>query len=91
MTPTTLAAAAAIAVPVLLTLSYAYACYARPFREHRRCKGTGRISYLFGRGWRFCPRCSGTGFRLRIGRRLWNHARRLHRDGIVKPPDIEGR
>ncbi|GIH79808.1 hypothetical protein [Planobispora longispora] len=81
MTLDTLATTAAITVPTLLTLRYLYLCYARPFREHRRCKGTGRIPYLFGRGWRFCPRCNGTGLRLRIGRRLWNHARRLHRDG----------
>ncbi|MEV0619321.1 hypothetical protein AB0I81_38805 [Nonomuraea sp. NPDC050404] len=81
MTLDTLAATAALMLPILLTLCYVCLCYARPFREHRRCNGTGRIPYLFGQGWRFCPRCNGTGLRLRIGRRLWNHARRLHRDG----------
>jgi hypothetical protein len=80
----TLAAGAAIAIPVLLTLSYVYNCYAHPFAEHRRCHGTGRIPYLFGRGWRFCPRCQGTGLRLRIGRRLWNHARRLQREAAQR-------
>ncbi|MEV0383400.1 hypothetical protein [Nonomuraea sp. NPDC050643] len=81
MTLDTFAATAAIAIPALLTLRYIYLCHAHPFREHTRCRGTGRIPYLFGRGWRFCPRCNGTGLRLRIGRRIWNHARRLHRDG----------
>lgn len=81
MTLDTFADIAAITIPILFTLRYIYLCYARPFHEHRRCKGTGRIPYLFGHGWRFCPRCHGTGLRLRIGRRIWSHARRLHRDG----------
>lgn len=82
MTPDTLLTAAAITLPILLTLRYVFLCNVFPFREHRRCKGTGRIPYPFGlSGWRFCPRCDGTGLRLRIGRRLWNRARRLYRDG----------
>ncbi len=78
----TLIASAAIALPILLTMRYVFLCYALPFREHRRCRGTGRIPYPFGlSGWRFCPRCGGTGLRLRLGRRLWNYSRRLYRDG----------
>lgn len=81
MPPHMLAAAAAIALPILIALSYACACCTRPFRECSRCRGAGRVAHLIGRGWRFCPRCNGSGLRLRIGRRLWNQARDLHRDG----------
>ncbi len=83
MTLDTLAAAAAITVPFLVTLSYIYNCYAHPFAQHRRCNGTGRIPSLFGRGWRFCLRCDGTGLRLRIGRRAWNRLRRLQREAAL--------
>ncbi|TMR24261.1 hypothetical protein ETD86_04935 [Nonomuraea turkmeniaca] len=69
MTPDNLLTTAAITLPILLTLRYVFLCYARPFREHRRCRGTGRIPYPFGlSGWRFCPRCNGTVLRLRLGR-----------------------
>ncbi|MBB5082998.1 hypothetical protein HNR40_008501 [Nonomuraea endophytica] len=87
MTPDTFLASTVIillSLVMLLALRYAYLCYARPFREHTRCKGAGRIPYLFGRGWRFCPRCNGIGYRLRIGRRLWNHVRRLQRESAAK-------
>lgn len=86
MTPHTLAAIAAIAIPALVTISYIAACYTRPFRDCKRCKGTGRVSYWIGRGWHFCPRCNGTGLRLRTGRRIWNHIRRLQRDAAREDP-----
>ncbi|YCK40169.1 hypothetical protein ACNF49_40725 [Actinomadura sp. ATCC 39365] len=83
MTLDTLAAATVIATAIPITLSYIYNCYARPFRSHRRCNGTGHIPYLFGRGWRFCLRCQATGLRLRLGRRAWNHLRRLQREAAL--------
>lgn len=81
MNPQELAATAAIAALAVLTLGYMMLCFARPFRDCWRCDGTGRVGYWIGRGWRFCPHCHGTGLRLRIGRRVWNYARRLHAEG----------
>ncbi|MFE3451578.1 hypothetical protein ACFXJ8_21910 [Nonomuraea sp. NPDC059194] len=57
------------------------ACYVSPFGRCRKCKGKRRIAHRIGRGSRDCRRCDGTGLRLRIGRHLFNHLRRLHRDG----------
>jgi hypothetical protein len=88
----TLIAVIASSPPLLLltlTLGYAAVCAASPFGTCRRCHGQpparrraltpGRI---FGRSpyRRVCRRCHDTGIRLRIGRRLYNHLRRLTRD-----------
>lgn len=61
-------------------LVYAVSCAVRPFRDcwvcdgkaHHRSKRNPKLS-------RPCRWCKATGKRLRIGRRLWNRARRLHR------------
>lgn len=62
-----------------LSACYLLACLVFPFRKCRACKGMGRfMSGLFG-GIRLCPRCDGTGLRLRAGRRVLNHLRRHRR------------
>ncbi|OII67466.1 hypothetical protein [Streptomyces sp. CC77] len=70
---------------LLITLGYTAVCSASPFGTCRSCKGwgakvrTSRTGQL--RRGRDCRRCGGHGRRLRIGRRLYNSASRLHRDG----------
>ncbi|MER7505946.1 hypothetical protein AB0L05_34725 [Nonomuraea pusilla] len=70
---------AAIAAAIA-TLCYVSTCYARPFTRCPRCKGRRHLPNRIGRGSHDCRRCDGTGLRLRLGRRLWNHVRRLHHD-----------
>ncbi len=61
-----LAAAALLAV-----LVYAGSCWLWPFTHCARCSG-GKVSRDDGRVFRMCRRCSGSGRRLRVGRRVWN-------------------
>ncbi|MER7619927.1 hypothetical protein [Streptomyces sp. NPDC126503] len=70
----------------LLTLAgYALLCALSPFGTCRKCRGLGgRV--ILDRKKRPkraepCRRCKGHGKRLRIGRRLTNHSRVIHRDG----------
>jgi hypothetical protein len=79
--PHHLPASTLILALIIVTVGYAVACAAWPFRLCRRCGGTGRHRSPSGRAWRYCHHCHGTGARLRLGRRAWNYARRLHRDG----------
>ncbi|WP_211370902.1 hypothetical protein [Nonomuraea turkmeniaca] len=72
----------AAALAVLWLLGYAAACAADPFARCPRCKGHGKTLKPNGRVKRWCRRCDGTGLRLRLGRRLFNYLRRLHRDAI---------
>jgi Zn finger protein HypA/HybF involved in hydrogenase expression len=72
---TTLASFACLAL-VATTLGYAAVCVALPFGRCRRCRGTGRrYSSLSRRLYRYCPRCDGTGLRVRLGRRVWEYLR----------------
>jgi hypothetical protein len=64
----------------IITLCYAALCAASPFGPCRRCNGLGRIRLGSRRG-RLCRHCNATGIRIRLGRHLWNQARRIHRDG----------
>jgi hypothetical protein len=71
---------------ILITLCYAALCAASPYGACRKCQGWGaklhvsRFSGRIKRG-RTCRRCRGYGYRLRIGRRLYNTAARLRRNG----------
>lgn len=64
----------------IITLCYAALCAASPFGPCRRCNGIGRTRLGIRRG-RLCRHCNATGIRIRLGRRLWNQAIRIHRDG----------
>jgi DnaJ-class molecular chaperone len=72
-----------VACPGLLIVTFGYltTCAVWPFRNCRKCGGTGRFRSPMGRAWRPCRRCKGTGARIRLGRHIWNYLRRLHRDG----------
>lgn len=71
----------AIAIAVAAVLGYALSCAVRPFRDCLVCSGRGhhrsKSSTTLSRP---CRWCRATGKRLRFGRRLWNRARRVHRD-----------
>jgi hypothetical protein len=61
---------------------YLTLCAAFPFGHCRRCHGTGKLySPIFKRTFRLCPRCDGTGRRVRIGRRIYKYLRTEHRAG----------
>ena len=72
-TPT---AALLVLVLLVVTAGYGLSCWLWPFTACRRCYGTGRLRSPIGRVFRHCPRCDGTGQRLRAGRHLVNTARR---------------
>lgn len=79
---------------LIVTLGYGLACWLKPFTHCDRCKGHGvapkrlsdRLRYghtgtpKAARGLPACPRCRGTGLRLRIGRRAHNFFHRRHGD-----------
>ena len=79
---------------LIVTVGYGLACWLRPFTHCHRCDGEGtsprrlsdRLRYgpkpptRAARAKPDCPRCRGTGLRLRIGRRIANRARRAHRN-----------
>ncbi|MFD7918878.1 hypothetical protein ACFV3R_06610 [Streptomyces sp. NPDC059740] len=77
---------------LLAAAGYALLCAARPFALCRRCSGTGirtTRSILRREQVKLCRRCRGKRYRLRIGRRLTNHARRLHTAGTRPTPTHE--
>ncbi|SDP87899.1 hypothetical protein SAMN04487905_111148 [Actinopolyspora xinjiangensis] len=77
MTPT-LSALATLALPALpITLSYVATCVLQPFKTCRACHGTGTLRSPLINTTRLCPHCHATGLRLRLGRHLYNHTRRL--------------
>lgn len=62
-------------------VAYALSCWVWPFADCWRCNGAGHHRPTGNRKLsRPCRRCKATGKRLRIGRRAWNRARRLHRE-----------
>lgn len=50
---------------------YIGACAVWPFTACGRCKGAARLRSPSGRAWRSCPRCAGSGKRIRFGRYVW--------------------
>ena len=51
---------------------YALVCAALPFGPCRRCNGHATLSSALSRtSFRSCPRCGGTGRRVRVGRRVY--------------------
>ncbi|MGW8599520.1 hypothetical protein ACWGLB_11355 [Streptomyces sp. NPDC055893] len=76
----------ASALLLLATLAgYALLCSASPFGTCRKCQGLGGKVVLDRKGRpkraKPCRRCKGRGKRLRVGRRLTNHSRAIHRAG----------
>jgi hypothetical protein len=67
--------AALFLAALVVTACYLGACAIWPFGACGRCDGNGKIRSPSGRAWRPCPRCKGSGGRLRLGRHVWNHLR----------------
>ncbi|KJY29959.1 hypothetical protein [Streptomyces katrae] len=64
--------------------AYTLLCMASPFGTCRKCDGAGAKPTLHRTGKvmvKPCRRCKGHGKRLRVGRRLHNHSRQIHRAG----------
>ncbi|MFE6714870.1 hypothetical protein [Streptomyces sp. NPDC057695] len=64
---------------------YTLLCAASPFGTCRKCQGLGSTVVLDRKGRpkraKPCRRCKGRGKRLRVGHRLSNHSRTIHRAG----------
>lgn len=70
----------ATGILLVVALVYAVSCAVRPFRDCWLCDGKGHHRSRRKRKLsRPCRWCRASGKRLRIGRRLWNRARRVHR------------
>ncbi|MFG2861226.1 hypothetical protein [Streptomyces sioyaensis] len=79
---------AASTLLILATLAgYALLCAIRPFAVCRKCSGTGLRDAR--RAMKLCRRCRGTRYRLRAGRRLHHHVRRLHNEGTRTRPTAD--
>lgn len=64
-----------VAVP-----AYVVACRIWSYSACRRCEGQPHFRTSSGKAWRKCPRCKGTGERIRLGRKIWDHIfRKAHR------------
>lgn len=64
-------AGAIVLVLLVFAAVYVLACLLWPFAACRWCEG-GKKRSPGGRAWRPCGHCSGTGARVRLGRRLWS-------------------
>lgn len=63
----------AVALVVLALLgAYIAACVWWPWTGCARCDGTAKLRSPTGKAWRDCPRCAGSGRKVRLGRRLWS-------------------
>ena len=60
---------------------YLFTCLVWPFGKCRRCKGVGKFKSPFGRAYRHCGRCQGSGLRVRLGRHVINHMRAVRGAG----------
>lgn len=76
MDPLLTLAIVAATIPALITFGYAGLCWVKPAKMCQRCAGAGRITTRVLRRPRACRRCD-RGHRLRTGRRVYNHFRRL--------------
>ncbi|WP_078630396.1 hypothetical protein [Streptomyces roseochromogenus] len=76
-------ALASLAV-LLLLAGYTVLCAVAPFVLCRKCSGTG-IREARRRKVKLCRRCHGKRYRLRMGRRLLNTGRDIHRAGTRHP------
>ncbi|WP_405681243.1 hypothetical protein [Streptomyces sp. NBC_01238] len=69
---------------LLAIAGYAALCMAQPFARCRKCRGTGQTDTR--KGIDTCRRCHGARYRLRLGRRIHNHAERIHTTGTRPNP-----
>ncbi|MEU4193162.1 hypothetical protein AB0E69_14780 [Kribbella sp. NPDC026611] len=60
---------------------YLFTCLVWPFGKCRRCKGVGKFKSPFGKAYRRCGKCDGSGLRVRLGRHVINHMRAVRGAG----------
>lgn len=60
-----------LVLALLIICGYIAACAWWPFAACLRCHGTAKLRSPSGKAWRHCPRCAGTGRRVRVGRRVY--------------------
>lgn len=60
---------------------YLLSCLIWPFGKCRRCKGAGKFKSPFGKAYRHCGKCDGSGLRVRVGRHVVNHIRAVRGAG----------
>jgi DnaJ-class molecular chaperone len=60
-----------VILALLASLGYAVACTVWPYTRCPRCAGSGKRRSPSGKAWRPCRSCSGTGRRVRLGRRIY--------------------
>ncbi|MGH9288435.1 MAG: hypothetical protein ACRD0V_09145 [Acidimicrobiales bacterium] len=63
-------------VLVFLVLAYLVSCWWWPYAACPRCKGAARFRSGLGAWWRNCPRCGGSGHKVRFGARVLERMRR---------------
>ncbi|OIK02330.1 hypothetical protein BIV25_01590 [Streptomyces sp. MUSC 14] len=68
---------------LLIAAGYALLCAVQPFARCRKCSGIGVRQAR--RKVKLCRRCHGDRYRLRLGRRLLNTGRDIHRAGTRRP------
>ncbi|TDD15778.1 hypothetical protein E1218_30990 [Kribbella turkmenica] len=71
-------------VTLIVTIAvgiYLLGCLIWPFGKCRRCKGAGKFKSPFGRAYRYCGKCDGSGLRVRLGRHVVNHIRAVRGAG----------
>ena len=67
---------ATVALIVTIAVAfYLFTCLVWPFGKCRRCKGLGKLKSPFGKAYRHCGKCDGSGLRVRLGRHVINHIR----------------
>ena len=54
-----------------LLAGYTAACVLWPWTSCARCQN-GKLRSPTGKAWRDCPRCGGTGRKVRFGRKVWS-------------------
>ena len=77
-----LSLASVLCCPVLLaTVGYGLACWIWSFRNCHDCHGSGLRRSPTGRAFRVCRACTGTGGKLRFGRRVYHRFAAGRRSG----------
>ncbi|GGK09562.1 hypothetical protein GCM10010123_44310 [Pilimelia anulata] len=77
-------------IATMIATAYGLACWLLPFGTCRACRGAGARPHRLTGRLRPCRRCRSSGMRLRVGRAVWNHAARIHRDATTTRHGREG-
>ena len=81
-----------VLIVTVVVAFYLFTCLVWPFGKCRRCKGVGKFKSPFGKAYRHCGKCKGSGLRVRLGRHVINHMRavraraELHQQGRQVTP-----